>query len=149
MRTFRRQNFRSFFAGLTILSVTFTQACPAWAYGCLAFGCSCRQTINEATSPIRTNPPSGIRAIRSFMGYAPFLSVSGVNHVPKRIKPEVATNATKNIGRLSLPVTSCPINKIETTNSADRPKIAAKYFRFASLSLTTQAYHTLSWRATE
>lgn len=31
MKTLQRRNFQSFFAGLTILSVTFTQVIPAWA----------------------------------------------------------------------------------------------------------------------
>ena len=144
MRTFRRQNFRSFFAGLTILSVTFN------LYGCLVFGWrSCLQTMNTATSPNRANAATGINAARSFITLTPFSSYSsGVNRVPTKANTTMAIPVPTSNLALTRPVNKRPIRTMEITNSVLRPNMAAKYRRLESLSLTTQAYHTFSGRTT-
>ncbi len=167
--------FRRLLSVLTIVSVAFTQAFSAlrlgsgqaWAldgnrragagqrkpwdrYGCLALGWrSCRQTMNTATNPNRTRAATGINAARSLMINPPLLDQSsGVNHVPTNIKSSITMPVPISNFILTLPVTSWPIRTMEMINSALRPNMAARYFRFASLNLTNQVYHASKRRAT-
>lgn len=152
MRFGTKRNSRRFFALLAILSVTFTQACPAWVYGCLVFGWrSCLQTMNAMTNPNKARAAAGRSPASSFISFSPVFSFqsSGVIQVPTDAKTSITATVAKNNFQLPRPVTHWPISAIEIRNSADRPNIDATYFRFALLSFTTQAYHAVSWRAME
>lgn len=147
MKLTRRSGSQQFFAGLTILSVTFT-------YGCFAFGWrSCLQTMNAITSPKTAKPAAGISPAKSLMGLPPFFfsgqlsQSSGVNQVPMLAKTNMTINVHRTNEALNRPVTNWPISAMEIKNSVLRPRIAATYFFFALLNLTTQAYHAVSWRA--
>ena len=145
MKLTRRRNFQQFFAGLTILSVTFN------LYGCLVFGGrSCLQTMNAITSPNKASAAAGSKPRSSFIAVPPqSVWSSGVNHVPTPAKNRITTITQETSLALSFPVTNWPISAIEIRNSAARPKIEATYFRFASLSLTAQAYHAFFRRTME
>ena len=144
-------NASRFFAGLIILSVTFTQVMAA-VQGCLVFGWrSCLQTMNAMTNPNKARAAAGRSPASSFIGFPPFSASqsSGVIQVPADAKTSMTTTVARNSFQLPRPVTHWPISASEIRNSADRPKIEATYLRFASLSFTTQAYHTFPWRATQ
>ncbi len=146
---------RQFLSLLTILIYTFTHGLlrkaegrggsvgKAKLYGCFALGWrSCRQTMNAATRPTKINAAMGISVAKSFM--ASILSLnysSGINQVPTAIKTTIAIPVPASNFKLIWPVTNRPIRIIDTTNSTDRPKIAAKYLLLALLSLTNQEYH--------
>ena len=128
MRFRRRRATQRFFAFLTILSVTFTQAATAviarnreaepWRdrsnltfYGCLAFGCSCRQTMKAATNPTRISATAGSSGASSrmippaFSGYS-----SGVNQVPMTASKTMAMDVQKSNLKFIFPVTHGLIN---------------------------------------
>ena len=143
MKLTQHRNFQKFFAGLTILSVTFTDQ------GCLAFGWrSCRQTMNAATSPNKAKAATGINAARSFIATTPFsFHSSGVNHVPTKANTRMAIPVPISSLKLTRPVNNRPIKTIEITNSTLLPNMDAKYLRFGLLNLTIQAYHAFFGRA--
>lgn len=68
-------------------------------------------------------------------GISRFMSVSAMSHVPVPTNVQMANTVPTNTIAVSRPVTICPINKMDTTNSALLPQISAKYRRCDSLSV--------------
>ena len=156
MKLTGRQNFLRFFAGLAILSVTLTQGTATVSdlafYGCLVFGRrSCLQTMYAATRPIKASTAAGNNPASSFIYVTSFFKSysSGVSQVPTSSNTRMSIPVPNHNLGSTFPETIWPIKTIEIKNSDARPRTAAKYFCFAPLSLTTQAYHTFSWRTTE
>ncbi len=115
-------------------------------YGCFAFGWpSCRQTINAITNANKARAAAGRSPAISFIRFSPhFLMFQsfGVIHVPTDARTNITTMVDSSNFQLPCPVTHWPIRAIEIINSADRPTMAATYFLFALLNLTSQEYHT-------